>query len=92
MNGITNVSGGGMTVTFTKVTHRVTRKVTCPVCGKKRTISRTDFATVNPFNCNADGSQKTMTQVRAGLVEKMEAWEPRPVDRHHKKCWESNDH
>lgn len=92
MNGfgaLTEITGGGVTVRFPKITHKVTRKVTCPGCDKKRTISRTEFATINPFNKNPDGTQKNATQIRAGLVEKLDAWEPEGRDLYHNKCWEN---
>lgn len=65
------------TYRFKEVTHPVTKRVDCRVCGKKVTRSTTLSQTVSPFNKDADGQPKTAEQIRAELRAEAETWQPR---------------
>ena len=49
------------------------------LCGKRRTRSEVLFQTVNPFNKNKDGSQKSRQQVREDVNQEYEAWKAKPI-------------
>jgi hypothetical protein len=65
------------TYKFEEVTHPVTKRVDCRVCGKKITRSTTLSQTISPFNKGADGQPKTREQIRAELKAQAETWHPR---------------
>lgn len=64
------------TYKFEEVTHPVTKRVPCRVCGVKLGRSTILSQTINPFNKNADGTQKTREQIRVELKKKAERWHP----------------
>lgn len=64
------------TYKFEEVTHPVTKRVPCRVCGVKIGRATILSQTINPFNTNADGTQKTRNQIRAELRAEAEAWHP----------------
>ena len=64
-------------IKFEEVTHPVTKRVDCRVCGKKITRSTTLSQTISPFNKGADGQPKTREQIRAELKAESETWQPR---------------
>lgn len=61
---------------FPKVKATRKSKGRCPKCGASSTRSRTFWATVNPFNTNDDGTQKTWTQVNADVEAQAAEWVP----------------
>lgn len=77
-----------MTTTFEKVMWRATRYGACPLCGKRVQRAKTFWHTVNPFNRNPDGTQKTYQEVLADVRADAEAWEP---DFTHAKCAQLQD-
>lgn len=64
------------TYRFEEVTHPVTKRVPCRVCRKPLGRSTILSQTINPFNKNADGTQKTRNQIRAELRAEAETWHP----------------
>lgn len=56
----------------------------CVVCGKQAERSRQFTNTVNPFNRNADGTQRTHAEVRANVERQRREWEAEPVT--HARC------
>lgn len=42
--------------------------------GKKRQQTRKFFQTINPFNTNEDGTQKTRDQIMAEIKAERDAW------------------
>ena len=44
----------------------------CFICGKKATRTITVEHTINPWNCNEDGSQKTREEVRKNVQSELE--------------------
>ena len=68
---------------FQRVTRRVTKRGTCPVCGKYVQRTTKIENTVNPFNRNSAGQVKTYDEVNDDVREKARAWEP---DFRHQKC------
>ena len=72
---------------FEEITHPVTKKVPCRVCGKTLSRSTTLSQTISPFNKNAAGEPKTRQEIRAELKAKAETWQP--VNDIHPKCVET---
>jgi hypothetical protein len=69
---------------FEEVKVRVSKRVTCPVCGKRRNIRKSFYQTLNPFNVNADGAPKSRSEIQLELAHEARAWvlEPEPCPRH----------
>lgn len=61
--------------TFDEVFIRRTRTYTDPSTGKRRQQSRKFWQTVNPFNCNADGSIKSREDILRELRQDANRWE-----------------
>lgn len=64
------------TYRFEEVTHPVTKRVPCRVCRKPLSRSTILSQTINPFNLDIDGVQKTRQQIREELRELAETWHP----------------
>lgn len=64
------------TYTFQQVAARRSHRGACPLCGKSTTRSRNFVQTINPYNRNADGTIKTLAQVRAAVEAQADAWVP----------------
>lgn len=64
-------------VTFPVVSHKQTRTIRCAneACRKKMVRVRKFEQTINPFNTNPDGSQKTALQIKAEVVAQGKEWE-----------------
>ena len=62
--------------TFTKITQPARKTGRCPECGARRTRSTTLYQTLSPFNRAADGSPKSVAEVRAELRQEAAAWSP----------------
>jgi hypothetical protein len=71
-------------ITFPVVEVKPSKSGVCPVCSKKVSRKGSFFQTLNPFNTNTDGSQKTRQQILAELDVKVAAWKLEPV--FHVKC------
>jgi hypothetical protein len=54
------------------------KKLPCPVCGKLLRRQRTFQETINPFNKNPDGTQKTSREVLASVQARAEDWRTVP--------------
>lgn len=76
-----------ITTTYDRVKATAKREVTCPGCHGKRTIQRTFYQTVNPFNKNEDGTIKTYRQVWRSVTDEAKAWVPEGISLWHDKCW-----
>lgn len=75
-----------ITTTYDKVKATAERKVSCPGCGKPRTVRRTFARTVNPFNRTDDGRPKTRREVQESVNAQAMEWEPDEIDLWHGKC------
>lgn len=64
------------TYTFTKITQPVRKTGRCPECGARRTRSTTLYQTLSPFNRAADGSPKSVAEIRAELRQEAATWQP----------------
>ncbi|AHH98256.1 hypothetical protein [Kutzneria albida] len=64
------------TITFPEITYKATKHVPCTGCGKKITRRQTFSQTVNPWNRNGAGDQKTVEEIRVELHAKAAAWTP----------------
>jgi len=60
--------------TFNEVALKATYRWEDPETGRARQESKKFFQTVNPFNKNAQGQQKTIKEITAELVKEREAW------------------
>lgn len=67
------------TVRFQEVEHRAQKNLPCPDCGKKVRRSTTFEQTINPWNKNAAGDPKTVTEIREELAADAAAWREKPV-------------
>lgn len=63
---------------FDRVRRRATKRVVCPVCGKKLTRSKTFEQTVNPWNVNPDGTPRTEQEIWAALGIEAAEWQAQP--------------
>lgn len=61
-------------VTYDRVTRQVVKSLPCPKCGKKVRRQRTFGQTVNPFNCNDDGTVKTWAEVDKAVAAQASEW------------------
>lgn len=59
---------------FQEVTARRTKNLPCPSCGKRVRRAKTHMMTVNPFNRNQDGTERTPSEVNAMVIADAEAW------------------
>jgi hypothetical protein len=65
------------TITFPEITHTEHRRISCSGrCGKKLNRQRTFTQTVNPFNKNAAGEQKTSGEIYRDLRAEGAGWAP----------------
>lgn len=76
------------TAEYDPISYTSRARVTCPGCGRKRTIRRTFYQTVNPFNRNDDGTVKTSSEVADAVFAEAEAWEPSGRELWHARCWD----
>lgn len=79
------------TYTYERITAQARRTITCPGCGKRRTITCTFRQTVNPFNKNDDGTVKTHQEVWQSVRAQADAWEPPQDATYHAKCIPGGD-
>ena len=75
--------GRTQTVHYEQVSRQSRKVGKCSICQKRTERSKTFTHTINPFNKNKEGSVKTYGQVRADVIEEMNAWKP---DFDHDKC------
>lgn len=68
-----------MKVNFQVVELKFSKSGICPACGKSASRTKRFFQTLNPFNTNADGSIKTVEQIKSELVAKGTDWKIHPV-------------
>lgn len=61
-------------VTFEEVGHTVVAKWRCAGCNKRGRKQRTFTATINPWNVNEDGTQRSRAEILDVLRAKGEAW------------------
>jgi len=62
--------------TFEEVTHPVTKRIKCCLCGKPLTRRTTLSQTMSPFNRDESGQPKTRQQIRRELIEQAKTWQP----------------
>lgn len=74
--GIQSLSVSGVrNERFTEIGYKAVKKGKCSVCGKRRQVTKEFTQTLSPFNKNSDGTLKTVEQVAAEELNKLEAWE-----------------
>lgn len=61
-------------VTFNFFGYKKTRKGKCAVCGKRMQETRDFKQSLNPYNRNADGTQKSVADILRQEQEKYDAW------------------
>jgi hypothetical protein len=61
---------------FEEIVCRAERSGKCVMCGKRWKKVKKFSQTVNPFNRNDDGSQKSRDQIWAELRAEAKAWQP----------------
>ena len=61
---------------YERFSHTVKRRVPCLICGRKVSRQRTFSQTDSPFNKNADGTRKTIPEIRQSLYAEGHAWDP----------------
>lgn len=71
-------------VTFEEIRRAGVKSVPCTNCGKKIRRQRTFSMTINPWNVNPDGSQRTREEIWTALGEKVSTWQTEPEQ--HKTC------
>lgn len=71
-------------ITFPVVEVRPSKSGICPVCEGKASRTGKFFQTINQFNTNPDGTQKTRDQIHKELDEKVKEWKLQPV--YHARC------
>ena len=69
---------------FNKVSLTFSKTGNCSVCGRKTTRSKVFWQTISPFNTAADGSPKSIAQIKAELCIEGTKWKEQPVC--HAKC------
>ena len=55
------------------------RRLSCVTCGQKFNRQHTFTMTINPWNCNADGTVRTSREVTDALSDQAKAWQPAPI-------------
>ena len=65
--------------TFQSVNVRSEKSGKCSVCGKRRKRTRTFSQTINPYNKNEDGQQKTRDDILLELAIDAKTWEAEPL-------------
>ena len=63
-----------MKVTFSVIKDAATKTGICRECGKKCKRTKRFEQTVNPWNKNKDGNQKTPDEIRAELRVQVKTW------------------
>ena len=71
------------TIRYEPVKRSKSKTFICTVCGKRGRKSKTFQQTINPFNKNTVGEQKTVREIESELLSAAERWTPEPV---HDKC------
>jgi hypothetical protein len=66
------------TITFREVAIRGSKTAECTGCGRKLRRSRKFWQTLNPFNKNAAGEQKSATEIQEELFTERRAWVDEP--------------
>jgi hypothetical protein len=64
--------------TYEPVRVQAVKRLPCPVCGKPLRRQRTFQETINPFNKNPDGTQKTGQEVLRSVRTKANDWQKIP--------------
>ncbi len=72
------------TYDFQEVSYHATKAGVCKACGKRASLKRKFWQTLNPFNKTATGEVKTPSQIRDELRRDAEAWYREPLC--HAKC------
>jgi len=63
-----------MRITFDVIKERATKSGKCRECGKRCSRSKTFEQTINPWNKNDDGTQKSANDIRAELRVEVKTW------------------
>ena len=71
-------------IVFNEVGQRVTASGICEVCGKRFTVSNYIYQTVNPFNKNEKGFQKSREEIEFENKRASEEWKSK--QNRHQKC------
>lgn len=77
--GAVHITQSGLTqrIRYQEFSHPARQAGPCPVCGKRRTRSRTFTATQSPFNVDpATGQPRTAQQITRALAAEAAAWSP----------------
>lgn len=69
---------------FERISHRAVKTVDCPGCQRKLMRTKTFAMTVNPWNKNPDGTERSRDQIRAALAAEAKAWQQLPA--YHTAC------
>jgi hypothetical protein len=69
---------------FEEVRRTGFKSVPCAACGRKLPRQRTFAMTINPWNVNADGTQRSRRDIQEALGEKIAAWQAEPET--HSRC------
>jgi hypothetical protein len=73
------------TYTFEQVRYPATKNLPCPICGRKRRLSKTFTMTINPWNVDpVSGEPRSRMQI--GIALKAEASEWLVVPEAHPNC------
>ena len=67
------------TITFQIIKRRGQKSGKCSVCGKRTSRAITFEQSINPWNKNANGDTKSISQIHDELVAKINAWKLEPV-------------
>lgn len=70
--------------TFEEVRRASVKTVPCSVCGRKIRRQKTLTMTINPWNVNPDGTQRTREEIWEALAGKIAVWQAEPEK--HEKC------
>jgi hypothetical protein len=73
-----------MKVNFEEVSLATSKTSKCPVCGKRATLKKKFWQTINPFNKDENGNQKTREQIWDENRKLSEIWKKEPAV--HQKC------
>lgn len=61
------------------------KRAACKVCGKKVNRQRKFWQTINPWNVNIDGTQKSRRDIEKELREEICEWKSTPISDHCKE-------
>jgi hypothetical protein len=74
----TNPRRRTMRYQFEEVALQRSKVCKCAKCGKRLNRSKRFYQTVSPFNKNANGYQKTRSEINAELRVEADQWEQQP--------------